>query len=83
MLVDANGYEVESYLPGGRKVRISGTSMASPNVVNLAAKLLALHPELQPAQVISLIREGANVSEDGRRHLIDPRRSVELLLSKK
>jgi len=83
VLVDANGYEVESYFPGGRKVRLSGTSMASPNVVNLAAKLLALRPELQPAQVISLVRDGATVSEDGRRHLIDPRRSVELLLSKK
>lgn len=83
VLVDANGYEVESYLPGGTKVRLSGTSMASPNVVNLAAKLLALRPELQPPRVISLIREGASVSEDGRRHLIDPRRSVELLLSKK
>ncbi len=83
VLVDANGYEVESYFPGGRKVRLSGTSMASPNVVNLAAKLLALRPELQPAQVISLIRDGATVSEDGRRHLIDPRRSVELLSSTK
>ncbi|MGH9544112.1 MAG: S8 family serine peptidase [Terriglobales bacterium] len=82
VLVDANGYEVESYFPGGRKVRLSGTSMASPNAVNLAAKLLALRPELQPAQVISLIRDGATVSEDGRRHLINPKHTVELLLGK-
>jgi hypothetical protein len=77
--VDADGYQVESVLPGGAKVRFSGTSMASPNVVNLAAKLLALDPKLTPTQVIDLIVRGATPSEDGRRHNIDPKRSVELL----
>ena len=79
VVVDANGYQVESFLPGGVRVRFSGTSMASPAVTNLAAKLLALDPSLKPAEVIALIRDGATASEDGRRHLIDPRRSVELL----
>ena len=53
--------------------------MASPNVVNLAAKLFALDPSLTPAQVIDLIKRGATASEDGRRHLIDEKRSVALL----
>ncbi|MGB6974258.1 MAG: S8 family serine peptidase [Terracidiphilus sp.] len=44
--VDADGYEVQSVVPGGAKVRMSGTSMASPNTVNLAAKLIALDPKL-------------------------------------
>ena len=79
VLVDANGYQVESTLPGGYKVRFSGTSMASPNTVNLAAKLLALDPRLTPEQVIHLIVSGATASEDGRRHNIDEKRSVELL----
>jgi subtilisin family serine protease len=79
VLVDANGYQVESTLPGGYKVRFSGTSMASPNTVNLAAKLLALDPKLTPEQVIHLIVTGATPSEDGRRHNIDEKRSVELL----
>ncbi len=79
VLVDANGYQVESVLPGGYKVRFSGTSMASPNTVNLAAKLLALDPRLTPEQVIHLIVAGATASEDGRRHNIDEKRSVELL----
>ena len=79
VVVDADGYEVESYIPGGTKVRWSGTSMASPNVVNLAAKLFALDPSLTPAQAIELIRKGATTSEDGRRHLIDEKRSVALL----
>lgn len=79
VVVDADGYNVESFLPGGTRVPLSGTSMASPNVVNLAAKLIALDPSLTPEQVIHLIREGATASEDGRRHLIDEKRSVELL----
>ncbi len=79
VLVDANGYQVESVLPGGAKVRFSGTSMASPNTVNLAAKLLALNPKLNPEQVIHLIVAGTTPSEDGRRHNIDEKRSVDLL----
>ncbi len=79
VLVDANGYQVESVLPGGAKVRFSGTSMASPNAVNLAAKLIALDPALTPPQVIDLMVKGATPSDDGRRHNIDPKRSVELL----
>jgi subtilisin family serine protease len=83
VVVDADGYNVESYVPGGAKLRLSGTSMASPNVVNLAAKLFALDPSLTPAQVIDLIKQGASASEDGRRHLIDEKRSVALLQTKK
>jgi subtilisin family serine protease len=83
VVVDSDGYNVESFVPGGAKLRLSGTSMASPNVVNLAAKLFALDPSLTPAKVVELIRQGATSSEDGRRHLIDEKRSVELLQMKK
>jgi subtilisin family serine protease len=79
VLVDADGYQVESVLPGGYKVRFSGTSMASPNTVNLAAKLIALDPELTPVQTIHLIVAGATTSKDGRRHNIDEKQSVDLL----
>jgi subtilisin family serine protease len=79
VVVDADGYDVESYVPGGARLKLSGTSMASPNVTNLAAKLFALDPSLTPQKVIQLIRDGATASEDGRRHLINPKRSVELL----
>jgi subtilisin family serine protease len=79
VLVDANGYQVESVVPGGAKLRMSGTSMASPNAVNLAAKLIALDPKLTPEQTIHLMVTGATTSEDGRRHNLDPKRSVELL----
>jgi subtilisin family serine protease len=79
VVVDADGYNVESFVPGGARLKFSGTSMASPNVVNLAAKLFVLDPSLTPAQVIELIKNGATTSEDGRRHLIDEKRSVALL----
>lgn len=79
VVVHANGYQVDSFVPGGARLRLSGTSMAAPNVVNLAAKLIALDPTLTPARAIELIRAGATTSPDGRRHLIDERRSVALL----
>lgn len=75
----ANGFEVESYVPGGRRMAFSGTSMAAPNTVNLAAKLFAIDPSLTPTEVIELIRLGQDVSEDGRRFLINPKKSVALL----
>jgi hypothetical protein len=83
VLVDADGYHVESYVPGGGKLRLSGTSQAAPNVTNLAAKLIALDPALTPVQTIGLIRRGATPSSDGRRHNIDPKRSVALLQKEK
>ncbi len=79
VVVHANGYEIESYLPGGSKLKLSGTSMASPNVANLAAKLFAIDSSLTPAEVIELIKKSATATDDGRRHLIDPKRSVALL----
>jgi hypothetical protein len=80
--IHADGQAVESVVPGGSKVKMSGTSMAAPQVTNLAAKLLAIDPELSPSEVIALIRDGSDTSADGRRHLMNPKRSVELLESR-
>ena len=55
--VHANGFEVESYLPGGDKIEFSGTSMASPNVANLAAKLFAVDPSLTCSEVMDYIKK--------------------------
>ncbi len=62
--VYANGFQVESFVPGGEIMKMSGTSMASPNVCNLAAKLFALNPELTPVQVVKLIEENADPHAD-------------------
>lgn len=77
--VHASGFEVESPVPGGRLMKLSGTSMSAPNVTNLAGKLLAIDPTLTPEEVISFIRLGVEPSEDGRRFLIHPKKSVALL----
>lgn len=77
--VFANGFEVESFLPGGERMKYSGTSMAAPNVANLAGKLLALNPALTTDQLVSLIKLGADTLPGGRVRLIHPQRSVELL----
>ncbi len=79
VVVYADGYRVPSVVPGGRVMRFSGTSMASPNVVNLAAKLFALDPTLTPARVVDLIERGCDTSPDGRLHVINPKRTVALL----
>jgi hypothetical protein len=79
--VYANGFEVESYVPGGARMKMSGTSMASPNAANLAAKLLAVDPTLTPPQVIDLIKKGADRRTEGGRSflLMNPKRTLELL----
>jgi subtilisin family serine protease len=76
VVVDANGYEVDSYVPGGERMKFSGTSMASPNVANLAAKILAVNPRLTPPEVIETIRSTADKTADGRRNLINPVKAV-------
>ncbi len=79
VVVDADGYNVESFLPGGTRMKLSGTSMASPGVTNLAAKLIAVNPALTPGRLITLIKDGATPSADGRRRLMDEKRSLALL----
>jgi subtilisin family serine protease len=78
--VYANGYQVESVVPGGATLAWSGTSMAAPQVVNLAAKILARYPQLTAVQVKKLIVDGAEVKEVAGRKLriLDPKRSLEL-----
>jgi subtilisin family serine protease len=74
--VHANGFEVMSYVPGGEKFKLSGTSMASPQVANLAAKLFAMKPDLTPVQAKELILKGAEAN--GRVNLINPKKTLEM-----
>ena len=78
----ANGYEVESYVPGGDRMPLSGTSQASPQVVNLAAKMLALKPDLSPTEVKDLIVKGCDDKQVGERtiKLINPKKTMEILM---
>jgi subtilisin family serine protease len=78
--VYANGVHVPSFVPGGEVIPLNGTSMATPQVVNLAAKLLALRPDLTVAQLRGAILEAADdhtVSEGRTIRLMNPRAAVE------
>ena len=52
-----HGVAVDSLIPDGETVPLSGTSMASLNVANLAGKIYAVAPDLSPTQVRELILE--------------------------
>lgn len=83
VVVHANGFEVDSLVPGGVRMKLSGTSMASPQVANLAAKLIALKPALKAVELKALILQGAERmkgadGQPGRVNLIHPRKSAEL-----
>jgi Subtilase family len=78
VIIYADGFHVDSSIPGGRRIKFSGTSMASPAIANLAAKLFAIDPTLTPEKVRALILDGSTSSEDGRRKLMNEKRSIEL-----
>lgn len=75
--VHANGYEVPSRIPGGTELNFSGTSMAAPQVTNLAAKLFALDPKLTPEKAKALILAGCQ--QTGRVNLVNPAKTLALL----
>lgn len=81
--VYANGVQVPSRIPGGEVISLSGTSMSAPQVVNLAAKLLALKPGLTVAEVRRAIIEAADektIGEGKRIRLLNPKASLERVL---
>ena len=78
VLAYADGFEVDSPIPGGSHLKLSGTSMASPEVANLAAKLFALDPKLTPGEVIDLIKGGLEANPtDSRILLLNPKKSID------
>jgi subtilisin family serine protease len=83
--VYADGFEVMSYVPGGDQMKLSGTSMSSPNVMNLAGKLFAKNSKLTSAQVRDLIIKGCDEKQAGdhKLTLINPKKSFELLAAMK
>jgi subtilisin family serine protease len=78
--IHANGYEVESSIPGGKRMKLSGTSMAAPEVTNLAAKLFALDAALTPEEAKALMLAGCD--KNGRVNLASPVKTVALLKKK-
>jgi subtilisin family serine protease len=81
--VYANGSEILSPAPGGAIVPVSGTSMAAPQVVNLAAKLIALNPRLTVAELRRAIVDAADetkITDAKTLRVLNPKASVERVL---
>ena len=76
--VYSNGFEVDSYVPGGERMKLSGTSMSAPNVTNLAAKLWAANPKLTVEQVKQYIVKNADERKSGENtiRLLNPKASL-------
>lgn len=72
----ANGHEVPAKVPGGMPINISGTSLAAPQVTNLAAKLLAVNPNLTVAQVRQVIEETSTPEGDKKLKVINPKAAL-------
>lgn len=73
------GVEVPSVIPNGETVPLSGTSMASPNVANLAAKMFSVNPNLSPVEVAAIIRDtGEPIAEPFYGRIAHEERAVAL-----
>jgi len=72
----ANGYLVETIVPGGGTEAASGTSFAAPGVVNTVAKMLAVRPTLTTAQVKDILLRTAEVRGPRRLPVMHPAKAV-------
>lgn len=72
----ANGDRVPARLPDGGPSFPSGTSMATPVVVNAAAKVLAVNPHMTGAELRSLLEQTATKNATGQ-PLLHPKRAVD------
>jgi subtilisin family serine protease len=78
----AVGEEVAGVLPGGDKIRLTGRSMAAPVVTNLAARLLAVDPELSVGELKKIILNGADIktfSNGKTGKILNPRKSLHMI----
>lgn len=79
--VYALGVSVPQKLVGGRTIRYTGTSSATPQVTNLAGKLLAICPTLSVAALRAIIIETATEEGPRRARVVHPRAAVERIRS--
>mgnify|MGYP002780736613 FL=1 len=71
----APGENIEVLVPGGGRIRASGASLAAPQVVNAAAQVLSVRPDLDTAAVVALLIGTATTSAQGLA-LLDARAAV-------
>ncbi|MFM7275415.1 MAG: S8 family serine peptidase [Gammaproteobacteria bacterium] len=71
----ALGENIEALVPGGGRVRTSGASLSAPQVVNAAAQVLSVRPDLDTAALVELLIATATRS-DQELALLDPRAAL-------
>lgn len=81
--VYANGFEILGRVPGGKELRLSGTSMAAPQVANIAAKMFAVNPQLTVSQAIEILTNAVTVDGEQGLKVIHDKRAVEAAASAK
>lgn len=72
----ANGFEVPAKVPGGMPINISGTSLAAPQVTNLAAKMLAIKPSLSVQEVRTIMESTATSEGEKGLKVINPKAAI-------
>ena len=77
--VYANGFEVPARVPGGIIIAASGTSQAAPQVANLAAKLLAIDPDLSVAEIRALIEQSTTLESEKALRVVHPMQAISSL----
>lgn len=70
------GQAVPLRVPGGMRMRMSGTSMAAPLVTRAAAQMLAANPRLTPTQLIEGLMASATADQPGMK-LLHPAAALE------
>jgi hypothetical protein len=71
----APGENIEVLVPGGGRIRMSGSSLSAPHVVNAAAQVLSMRPGLHTTEVVNLLVASATRSSQGLM-LLDPQAAV-------
>ncbi|MDM7859227.1 S8 family serine peptidase [Alteromonas sp. ASW11-36] len=81
--VYANGFEVLGRVPSGKELHLSGTSMAAPQVANIAAKMFAVNPGLTVTEAIAILNNATTTDGEQALKVVHDKRAVEAAASAK
>jgi len=73
----ANGSYVNTILPRGYNSKSSGTSIAAPQVSNLAATMLSICPRLKPITIKKMLLENADKMLSERILVLNPKKTIQ------
>lgn len=78
----ALGTNVPTIVPGGGQRLASGASLAAPQVVNAAARLLSVRPDLSAAEIASLLKRTAGPVAGSNLPLLDASAAARMIAVK-